>query len=69
MKSTLTFTLPDEQVEFLAAIRGQQALSVLWEIDQHCRSIVKHGDPSPDVRQLCEHIREMIPGTLLDPQA
>lgn len=69
MKATLTFSLPDEQTEFAAAVRGQQALSVLWELDQHCRATVKHGDPSPEVRQLCEHIREMIPGILLDPQA
>ena len=45
-KLTITYTLPDEQAEFDAARLGRAALTVLWEIDQHCRSIVKHGEPT-----------------------
>jgi hypothetical protein len=66
MRATLQFTLPDDQAEFDAARLGQRAISALWHIDQHCRSLVKHGDPSPDVQELAEAIRNMIPAELLD---
>lgn len=66
MKATLTFTLPDEQGEYDAARLGRAALIVLWQIDQHCRSVVKHGDPSESERALAEAIRQMIPGELLE---
>lgn len=66
MKATLTFTLPDEQGEYDAARLGRAALIVLWEIDQHCRSLLKHGEPTPEQARLAEQIREMIPGEMLD---
>jgi hypothetical protein len=66
MKATLTFTLPDEQGEYDAARLGRDALTVLWDIDQHLRGILKHGEPSPEVRKLCEEVRAMIPGEVLD---
>lgn len=61
-KATLTFTLPDENHEFQAAIRGRDALSALWDIDQHCRSLLKHGDPGDEAATLAEQIREMVGG-------
>jgi hypothetical protein len=60
MKAILKFTLPDEESEYDAARLGRAALSALWEIDQHCRSLVKHGDPSEEVTALAEAIRGMI---------
>jgi glutamate-1-semialdehyde aminotransferase len=63
---TLRFTLPDEQGEFDAARLGREALSTLWEIDQHCRSRVKYGEPTPAERELAEEIRRMIPEELLE---
>ena len=66
MRAQLTFTLPDEAGEFEAALLGRKALAALWDIDQHCRGILKHGEPSDAVRQLCEELRAMIPGELLD---
>lgn len=67
--ATLTFTLPDEQADFDAARQGSEAKRILWEIDQHCRSLVKHGEPSGETRRLAEEIRAMIrdtPENLLD---
>jgi hypothetical protein len=67
--ATLRFRLPDEQGEFDAARQGQAAKSVLWQIDQHCRSLVKHGEPTGETRRLAEEIRAMIreePGVTLD---
>jgi hypothetical protein len=63
---TLRFTLPDEQAEYDAARLGGEAMQTLWQIDQTCRSLCKHGEPTAEERRLAEQIREMIPGELLD---
>jgi hypothetical protein len=66
MQATLTFSLPDEQADYDAARLGRDALAALWEIDQHCRGIIKHGDPSDETRELAEAIRAMISDELRD---
>jgi hypothetical protein len=66
MKATLSFTLPDEQAEFDAARLGRQALSCLWDIDQRCRSLLKHGEPAAEEARLANEIRAMIDPELLD---
>jgi hypothetical protein len=58
--ATLRFRLPDEQAEFDAARQGSEAKAVLWEIDQYCRSVCKHGEPSKETREHLEHIRRLI---------
>jgi hypothetical protein len=67
--ATLTYTLPDEQPEFDAAREGGAARSLLWQIDQHCRSLMKHGNPDAATRALATDIRQMIldePGVTLE---
>jgi hypothetical protein len=66
MKATLTYTLPDEQAAYDAARLGSEALATLWEIDQHCRSLLKYGEPTSEEQALAEAIRAMIPGELLE---
>jgi hypothetical protein len=66
MKATLSFNLPDEQGDFDAARLGHKALTALWDIDQRCRSLLKHGDPTPEQARLAEEIRGMIDGELLE---
>ena len=66
MKATLTFLLPDDQGELDAALLGREALMALWEIENHCRAILKHGDPREDMRELCETLRAMIPPACLE---
>lgn len=66
---TLRYTLPDEQSEFDAARTGAEARRVLWDIDQRCRSLIKHGEPSGDALRLAQEIRRLIwdsPERLLD---
>lgn len=63
---TLRYALPDEQAEFDAARLGAEAKSLLWEIDQRCRSLLKHGEPGREAARLAEEIRDMIPGEMLD---
>lgn len=65
-KATLAFSLPEEQSEFDTAIQGGRARSALWDIDQACRSLIKHGEPTPGERDLAERIRAMIPAELLE---
>lgn len=62
----LRFRLPEEQSEFDAAIQGRAAKSTLWDIDRECRSLLKHGDPTPAEAELAQRIRDMIPAELLE---
>jgi hypothetical protein len=64
--ATFRFSLPDEQGEYDAARLGRQALACLWEIDQRCRSLLKHGDPTDAEERLAEEIRGMIDAELLE---
>ena len=58
--ATLRYTLPQEQADFDAARQGSEARRVIWEIDQRCRSLLKHGEPSDETARLAEEIRQMI---------
>jgi hypothetical protein len=60
------FDLPEEDGDFNAAVQGRRALTILWEIDQCCRSLLKHGDPTEEQAKLAEEIRQMIPFDLLE---
>jgi hypothetical protein len=60
MRATLSFTLPDEQADYDAARLGRQMVATIWEIDQRCRSLLKHGSPSEETRALAEEIRLII---------
>ena len=63
---TIRYSLPDEQGDFDAARLGRAACVALWEIDQRLRSLVKHGDPTPEEARLAEEIRQMIPAEALE---
>jgi hypothetical protein len=62
---TLRYRLPDEQAEYDAARLGSEALSTLAQIDQHCRSRIKYGQPAADEVHALEAVRAMIPAELL----
>ena len=64
--ATLKFALPEEEVEFRTAQQGREAKSTLWDIDQRLRSLLKHGEPTPEESRLAEEIRAMIPYELLE---
>jgi hypothetical protein len=44
MKATLEFNLPEDQSEYDMAINGQKFYTVIWDMKQHLRGKVKHGD-------------------------
>ena len=65
----LRYRLPEEQHEFTAAMQGADAKSAIWQVDQYCRGILKHGEPSAETRRHLEEIRETLrerPGLLDD---
>jgi hypothetical protein len=66
MKAILRFDLPEDQSDFDAARLGRTALSALWDIDNFCRSRLKHGEPSEEAEAILLAIRAMIPYELLD---
>jgi hypothetical protein len=69
MHAILRFRLPEEQTEFNAAMQGREAKAAIWAVDQHCRNILKHGEPSEETRQQLEQIRDLFrerPGLLDD---
>jgi hypothetical protein len=57
---TLRYTLPKEQRDFDAARLGWDMARTIYEIDQRLRSLVKHGEPSGETRELAEEIRQML---------
>ena len=65
----IRYRLPDEQTEFNAAMQGGDAKATIWQVDQYCRGILKHGEPSAETRRHLEEIRETLrerPGLLDD---
>ena len=65
----LRYRLPDEQTELTAAMQGRDAKATIWDVDQYCRGLLKHGSLSAESRQALEEIREMLrerPGLLDD---
>lgn len=63
---TIRYTLPDEQAEYDAARLGNRMAVALWDIDQRCRALLKHGEPSDETARLAEEIRQMIRDTCPD---
>jgi hypothetical protein len=58
MKATLTFTLPEEQAEFDAAIQAGAAKSMLWDFAQQLRSWRKYHNDFTSGNDALEKITE-----------
>ena len=61
MKATITFEfeLPEQEAEYYAAVRSQEAMLVVYEADQLLRNQLKHGTESGD-RQVMIEVRELL---------
>ena len=64
--ATIRYRLPDEQHDYDCARLGRDACAALWDIDQRCRALLKHGEPSEGEERLAEEIRQMIRDTCPD---
>jgi hypothetical protein len=64
--ATLRFDLadPDDAREHRYALAGREALIALELVENRCRAILKHGDPSEETQRLVEEIRALVPHEL-----
>lgn len=60
MKATIEFNLEEDRHAFVKAVHAGEAWSELQVLDQHLRSILKHGHEYKTVEELAEHIRREI---------
>ena len=58
-KAILEFNLPEDNEAHLRALYGSDAFSILWEIDQECRKVLKYEDADPERKDLANSIRQM----------
>jgi hypothetical protein len=68
MQAILRFDLsdPDDAREHRYCLAGRDALIAMERIDNHCRSILKHGAPSEETERALEEIRSLIPHELVE---
>lgn len=57
---TFKYYLPMHQTEMLIHVNAGKMYSLLWEIDQRMRSVLKYESGSEDRDKLAEQIRDMI---------
>jgi hypothetical protein len=64
--ATLRYDLsdPDDAREHRYALAGRDALIALELIDNRCRAICKHGEPSEETQRVVEEIRALVPHEL-----
>jgi hypothetical protein len=55
---------PDDEREHRYALAGREALIALELVENRCRSILKHGDPSEETQRVVEEMRALIPHEL-----
>lgn len=59
MKVTVEFDLPSEWDDLRQHLSGTDAISVIWAIDNHLRSIIKHG-PGGHVGDALQAVRDLL---------
>ena len=59
MEVILKFDSSEER-EAREALSGSRARSVIWELDNEMRTVVKHGEQSEEVKTEVERIRKML---------
>lgn len=59
MKATVEFDLPAEWDELRQHLSGPDAFGVLWVVDNHLRSVIKHG-PGGHVEDALQSVRDLL---------
>jgi hypothetical protein len=59
MKATLTFNLPEEHAEHLAAVHGSKWKFIAWRMNEFLHRCRKD-DINASVQQISDHLREQI---------
>lgn len=60
MKAVLEFQLPEESEEFRLAQRGRHYISVIEELDNYLRSILKYEERSAEVHDALQAVRDKL---------
>ena len=66
MKAILEFELPEDNSDFTLANNGFKYWSILSDIDNHLRGVLKYGHKYKSVDELAEEVRRMIDIDLYD---
>jgi len=60
MKGILEFNLPEEQEEHELAVNAYKLVSAISDLDNHCRSALKHGHNYKTPEEVLEAVREQL---------
>ena len=61
MKAILSFNLPEDRAEYNTAHNAEKYESALCDIENHLKSVIKHGHSYQTVEDLAEYVRQLIP--------
>ena len=59
MKAILEFNLPEDELDLSNAINGNKFKLILWDMDQHLRSIAKYSENEEELR-VAEELRDKL---------
>jgi len=61
-RACLSFNLeePDERRELKLALKAQDILGALWEVDNHLRNQIKHGDLDEKTNAELQRVRTLL---------
>ena len=60
MKAILEFDLEADADEFNRAVNGSKAFAVLWAVDRHLQTTIKHGELSEPVEVALQGFRDYL---------
>ena len=55
----IKYKLPDEREDLNTTLLASEYHSALWEIDQFCRGVLKHGNGKENLTETLERVREL----------
>ena len=60
MKTTIEFDDDADRDKIIRSLQGPVAFDVLWDVDQHLRMQIKHGDLSEAVADALQAVRDYL---------
>lgn len=60
MKTTIEFDDEDGRENIIRSLQGPIAFDVLWDVDQHLRQILKHGEINGAVTTALQAVRDYL---------
>ncbi len=59
MEAILKFNLPEDELDFSNAVNGYKFKLILWDMDQHLRSIAKYSEDS-EKAEMAQELRDKL---------